>query len=71
MDDNITDDVVNIDDELMKTKDYIKRDKIKNTYITKISKISINEKYDYNFISNQNYYYLTNSIVRKLLIKAK
>ena len=59
MDDNITDYVVNIDDELMKTKDYIKRDKIKNTYITKISKISINEKYDYNFVSNQNYYYLS------------
>ena len=73
MDDNITDDVVNIDNELIKTKDYIKIDKIKNAYVTEISEIPINKKYDHDFTRNQNYHYLVktkqNSLLGNLLSK--
>ena len=54
VDDNITDDVFNIDDKLIKTKDYTKMDKIKNDYVTEISEIPINKKYDHDFTRNRN-----------------
>ena len=54
--DKVTDDVINVDDELIENKDYIKRDKIKIAYVSEIAEIPMRKEYDYDFLRSKNYH---------------
>lgn len=54
--DNVTDDCINTENEFTKIEDHIKRDKTKNACITEIFEIPMNKEHKYNFTGIKIYH---------------